>query len=164
MKLSNLRIIGRYTNPETGRPVNVHKGRRMGYGTDHYFYLLRGRRVFIGDNEFSKWTRVFPAPITLNTMRFEPTKRAIRWKQPRGGMPLFSGSETRYQEIVLENLGQIEAYLNGRFNEDGNWERIAEKLMTAAEQRVQSPRQHSFSLRDAYVGFCNETGRSCLSR
>lgn len=59
MTLSRLRRVGRYINPETGRPVNVHKGRRMTRGTDHLFYLVRGRRVFIGDGDFySRWQKV----------------------------------------------------------------------------------------------------------
>lgn len=56
MKLSRLRIIGRFKNPDTGREVNVHKGRNNARGTDHLFYIRSGARVFINDSEFyKKW-------------------------------------------------------------------------------------------------------------
>lgn len=59
MKLSRIRILGRYTNPETNRAVNVHRGRRKARGTDHMFYVHSGRRVFINDADFySNWKRV----------------------------------------------------------------------------------------------------------
>jgi len=59
MKLSHIRCLGRYLNPDTGRPVNVHKGNRKGYGTDHLFYAYRYKRVFISDADFySKWKKV----------------------------------------------------------------------------------------------------------
>ena len=54
MRLTNIRRMGRYVNPETGRPVNVHKGRKKGYGVDVMFWLLRGKRQFISDFEFSR--------------------------------------------------------------------------------------------------------------
>ncbi len=61
MKLTRIRLIGRFTNPETGRKVNVHKGNRKGYGTDHLFYLYRQKRVFINDADFyGKWQRRVP--------------------------------------------------------------------------------------------------------
>jgi len=51
MKLSRIRLLGRYINPETGRPVNVCKGYRFnGMGTR--FYLYRQRRVIIPEAEF----------------------------------------------------------------------------------------------------------------
>ena len=59
--LTRIRPLGRYVNPETGHPVNVHKGARRGRGTDHLFYLLRGRRILIADNEFrERWVEVKP--------------------------------------------------------------------------------------------------------
>lgn len=59
MRLTRIRLIGRYINPETGRPVNVHKGSRVGRSTDHLFYLFRQARVFINDSDFySKWKKV----------------------------------------------------------------------------------------------------------
>lgn len=54
MKLSNTRLLGRYVNPTTGRPVNVHKGRNAKRGTSHRYYLVNGSRVFINDLEFYK--------------------------------------------------------------------------------------------------------------
>ena len=52
MKLTRVRKIGRYTNPETGRKVNVHKGTKVGYGTDALFFIRSGKRVVINDSEF----------------------------------------------------------------------------------------------------------------
>jgi len=52
MRLSYNRKLGRYINPETGRPVNVHTGRNMQRGTDLLYFLRRGKRVFISDREF----------------------------------------------------------------------------------------------------------------
>lgn len=58
MKLTNIRPIGRYTNPVTGTPVNVKKGRQVDRSTDIYFYLSMGKRVFISDAAFDKWEKV----------------------------------------------------------------------------------------------------------
>jgi len=52
MKLTNIRIVGRYVNPETGRAVNVHKGRKKGYGCDVLFWLKSGKRQLITDRDF----------------------------------------------------------------------------------------------------------------
>lgn len=61
MKLRNIRNMGRYINPETGKPVNVKTGNRASRGTDHLFFLRSGKRVFISDVEFwskKTWERV----------------------------------------------------------------------------------------------------------
>ena len=62
MKLTNVRILGRYTSVQEGKnlTVNVHKGRRSQRGTDHLFFLRSGKRVFIPDSEFysSTWKKV----------------------------------------------------------------------------------------------------------
>lgn len=60
MKLSNIRPLGRYTNSETGKTVNVKKGKRVERGTDIIFYLYRGTRVIIQDNDFygGSWSKV----------------------------------------------------------------------------------------------------------
>jgi len=61
MRLSYNRILGRYINPETGRPVNVHTGRNMQRGTDLLYYLYRNKRVFITDRDFynaDQWQKV----------------------------------------------------------------------------------------------------------
>lgn len=59
MKLTNCRLIGRYLNPETNRPVNVHKGRWMTRGVDILYYLYRGKRVCISSGDFyNKWEKV----------------------------------------------------------------------------------------------------------
>jgi hypothetical protein len=52
MKLSNIRLLGRYTNTETGKSMNVYKGRNSQRGTTLLFYLYRGSRVFIADSDF----------------------------------------------------------------------------------------------------------------
>jgi len=58
MKLTNIRPLGRFVNPETGRPVNVKKGRRVGRSVDIRFYLYRGKRQIINDAEFYRdWKR-----------------------------------------------------------------------------------------------------------
>lgn len=56
-KLSNLVLIGRYKGEETTKPVNVCKGRRKGYGTDHYFFYRSGKKVLINQADFygGKW-------------------------------------------------------------------------------------------------------------
>lgn len=51
-RLINIRNIGKYVNAATGRSVNVKKGTRKGYDTDHIFYLYRGKRVYISESEF----------------------------------------------------------------------------------------------------------------
>lgn len=58
MRLRRIRDVGRYMNPETERYVNVKKGTRIGRGTDYYFYLFRGGRVFIDEKKFyDNWER-----------------------------------------------------------------------------------------------------------
>ena len=58
MKLTNLRNLGRYINPETKCPVNVHKGQKKGYSVEVLFYLYRGKRQFISDRDFyDKWVK-----------------------------------------------------------------------------------------------------------
>ena len=58
MKLTRLRQLGRFKNPDTGRFVNVHKGDRVGYGDAWYFYLFRGKRQFISEKDFfDRWKK-----------------------------------------------------------------------------------------------------------
>ena len=52
MRLTRLRKIGRFVNPETGRAVNVHQGRQVGRSNDVLFYLLKNRRMYITDSAF----------------------------------------------------------------------------------------------------------------
>lgn len=47
MKLIRIHPLGRYRHRVAGQCVNIHKGVRAVPGTDHYFYLLRGKRQFI---------------------------------------------------------------------------------------------------------------------
>jgi len=66
MKLTRTRILGRYKNPQTGRPVNVHKGTRVDRSTDHLFFIRSGLRIFINDGEFySKWTKIHRAGVSI---------------------------------------------------------------------------------------------------
>ncbi|URC22765.1 hypothetical protein KASHIRA_01910 [Serratia phage vB_SmaM-Kashira] len=58
-KLTNVRPLGRFTNPATGQTVNIHKGRNPQRGTEHRFYLYRGKRIFISETEYHAfWERV----------------------------------------------------------------------------------------------------------
>lgn len=52
MKLTNIRNLGRYKNLQSGKEYNVRKGTRKGRGTDIVYYLYRGTRMIIPDNEF----------------------------------------------------------------------------------------------------------------
>lgn len=52
MKLSHIRPLGRFKDKETGKVVNVKKGRRVNRSTDILFYLYRGNRVIIPDRDF----------------------------------------------------------------------------------------------------------------
>ncbi len=59
MKLSNIRQIGRFENPQNKREYNVWKGRNMQRGTDHLFYLYMGKRMLISPADFyGKWKQV----------------------------------------------------------------------------------------------------------
>lgn len=53
MKLTRCRKLGRFINPETGKPVNVHKGYEVQGGWTRYYYLFRGERVLIAFNRQS---------------------------------------------------------------------------------------------------------------
>ncbi len=59
MKITNRRLVGRYVNPATGRPVNIHKGQCSG-GWDRYFYLYRHARQFVAEGDFRKWEKAKP--------------------------------------------------------------------------------------------------------
>ena len=52
MKLSNIKNLGRYRNTETEKEYNIKKGRKVGYGVDVLYYLYKGKRIIIPDNEF----------------------------------------------------------------------------------------------------------------
>jgi len=52
MKLSGLKLVGRYKNNTTGVEVNVHRGRWMTRGVDITFYYRSGKRVVISDRDF----------------------------------------------------------------------------------------------------------------
>ena len=58
MKLTRIKRWGRF-RLEDGREVNVHRGSRVGRGTDVYFYLHRMNRVLISDLELSTATEIF---------------------------------------------------------------------------------------------------------
>ena len=52
-RLKNIRPLGRYKNVATGQQYNVHKGQDRDKGTDHYFYIYRGKRTYITDADFN---------------------------------------------------------------------------------------------------------------
>lgn len=59
MKLSNIRKMGRFKNELLKKEVNIWKGFRKGYGTSHYFYYYRGKKVLIPQNEyFENWIKL----------------------------------------------------------------------------------------------------------
>ena len=59
MKLSNIRIVGRYRNEKSGQTVNLHRGRRVGRGDDITFYLRSGKRVIVAEADvYGEWKRV----------------------------------------------------------------------------------------------------------
>lgn len=60
MTLTNVKDIGRYRNTETLKEYNIKKGRKVGYGVDILYYLYRGKRMIIPDNEFygSKYIKI----------------------------------------------------------------------------------------------------------
>jgi hypothetical protein len=58
MKLTRIKPWGRF-RLEDGREVNIHRGSRVGRGTDVYFYLNRMKRVLVSDLELSKATEIF---------------------------------------------------------------------------------------------------------
>ena len=58
MKLTNIINWGRFRMAD-GREVNVKRGRRLGRGTDVYFYLNSMQRVLLSDAEVSSATEIF---------------------------------------------------------------------------------------------------------
>jgi len=59
MKLSNIKELGRYINTETGKEYSLKKGTNKQRGTDHVFYLYRGRKQIISDLDyFSKYKKL----------------------------------------------------------------------------------------------------------
>lgn len=60
MKLTNIKDVGRYRNTETLKEYNIKKGQKKGYGVDILYYLYRGKRIIIPDNEFysSKYIKI----------------------------------------------------------------------------------------------------------
>jgi hypothetical protein len=62
MKLSDLRIQGRFENLETGKRVNIHKGWDRQSGRKVYFYYYRMKRIYICETDFvseTTWKEVF---------------------------------------------------------------------------------------------------------
>jgi hypothetical protein len=58
MKLTKIINWGRFRMAD-GREVNVKRGRRLGRGTDVYFYLNSMQRVLLSDAEVSSATEIF---------------------------------------------------------------------------------------------------------
>lgn len=52
MKLTKIKDLGRFHNPNTGQRVNLKIGRNSQRGTEHIFYLYRGKRVMVSDKDF----------------------------------------------------------------------------------------------------------------
>lgn len=61
MKIRYKYLVGRFVNPETGRPVNVHCGQRKDNGFDVYFFLYRRRKIIVGE-EFRSWRKIGGGP------------------------------------------------------------------------------------------------------
>ena len=58
MKLTNLRKVGRFRNKDTGKEVNIHKGRVVGRSCDVYYYLYRNSRIYVAIAElYSEWEK-----------------------------------------------------------------------------------------------------------
>ncbi|MFT7614315.1 MAG: hypothetical protein ACI9J3_003297 [Parvicellaceae bacterium] len=64
MKLTNIRSVGRYTNPETGNHVNVKKGKHVDRSVDTLYYLVRGSRVIINDADFYRAWKKYDVTTT----------------------------------------------------------------------------------------------------
>ena len=56
MKISYRYLVGRFVNPETNRPVNIHKGVMKDRGFDVYFYTHRQKKVLVSES-FRQWKR-----------------------------------------------------------------------------------------------------------
>lgn len=52
MKLRDIKSLGRYKHTITGKEYNLKKGTRVGRGTDYIYYLYRGTRNFISEEDF----------------------------------------------------------------------------------------------------------------
>ncbi len=52
VRLTMIRELGRFREVQTGKEYNLKKGRNVSRGTDHIFYIYRGKRVFISDYDF----------------------------------------------------------------------------------------------------------------
>ena len=59
IRLKNIRLLGRYINPETNRAVNIHRGdRNVG---QILFYYFRQNRIIVPESEFwGKWKKETP--------------------------------------------------------------------------------------------------------
>jgi hypothetical protein len=51
-RLTMIRELGRFREVQTGKEYNLKKDRNVSRGTDHIFYIYRGKRVFISDYDF----------------------------------------------------------------------------------------------------------------
>lgn len=57
LRLINIRRLGKYTNSETRRVVNVYTGTSTRQGGDLYYFLRSGKRIFIPACKFSDWIK-----------------------------------------------------------------------------------------------------------
>ena|GEM_PF-7119635 len=61
MKIRYKYRVGRFVNPSTGRPVNIHAGQRRDNGCDVYYFVYRFKRIFVGE-EFRSWRKIGGGP------------------------------------------------------------------------------------------------------
>lgn len=52
MKLTAIKLLGRFRHIGDGRCANIRRGRNAARGTEHYFYLYRRKHIPISDREF----------------------------------------------------------------------------------------------------------------
>ena len=64
IRLTRIRALGRFRNATTGQIVNIRKGTRVGYGTDHYYYTFRSARILLNDADLHGSSAVW---IRINT-------------------------------------------------------------------------------------------------
>ncbi|MDC3312700.1 hypothetical protein OAV22_02060 [Flavobacteriaceae bacterium] len=106
MKLRNIRNVGRFKNPKTGREVNVKTGNWASRGTDHYFYLYRGKRILIADIDFHhRWKN--PPKQTNRQELIGQLRRALgELERPNNDDPV------EFEILDLEDFCFEQSFLN----------------------------------------------------
>lgn len=54
-KIYSRKQVGRFVNPDTGRPVNVFTGRKSGTSYFPLFFYRSGKKIQILKKDFSDW-------------------------------------------------------------------------------------------------------------